>query len=113
MLISKKTIHIFLITLFVGCLFCSEVGAGTTTDLSIGNATAAIKLIPDIGNVKIYSGVLQEGNKAYVWYAKIGEGNYLQIAVFHRYNDGRWVLYNSESTNYFPNPKRFYFIPAK
>ena len=113
MLTSKKAIHIYLIALFVIYFFCGEVLAGKSNDLSIENATAAIKMIPGIGNVKIFSGVLQEGNKAYVWYAQVDERKHLQIAVFHHYNDGRWVLYRSESTNYFPNPNRFYFIAVK
>jgi hypothetical protein len=90
-------ISVFVLAVFLnGCSSGSGVGLGGK-DLSLEKAIQTINKVKERGAVtsstKFLSGVLQEGNKAYVWY-RVADDRDPYTAEFHRYNDGKWALFS-------------------
>jgi hypothetical protein len=68
--------------------------------LSLEKAEAMIKKEFKICTIK--SGVLQEGNRAYIWV--YNDYNYSTYQVeFHHYNDGTWMLHSFTQESKLPN----------
>ncbi len=61
--------------------------------LTFEKAEVSIKKVGFKNNLTIKTGVLQEGNRAYVW--GFNSHNYTTYQFeFHHYNDGRWMLHS-------------------